>query len=750
MKVTFRLFFYFLFASGLLKAQSPEIDSLQQILKTAKVDTAKVNLLNQLSESYWKKDLLDKAHSYAQEAMALSDKLAFKRGSVKAHLNFLHVYDNQGEVTRCIEHAGEAIAVSSSINDQRLMALALHSMATTYYQQVDHPKALGYFLKELKIEEVLGDAKALGKVCSYIGLIYFSQGNYPKALEYDLRALKYQEGNGNKKGMAGTYTNLGVLYDAQNNSAKALENYQKALKIAEEIGFKKVIAFSLVNIGSVYQKQGDRSKALEYLSKSLKIMEESSDQLGMAAVLNNIGALHEVELDKKRASKDHDSLLALTLDNNYRSLELYEKVGSKEGMAMVQNNIGNVLGKEKRFDEALRFSFESLKLAKEISGLDQVRETEKILSEIYRLKKDASNELFHYKAYIAARDSLFNEENTKNAVRAEMNFDFEKQQAIEKTEQEKKNVIADGNLKRQKLISYSVVLGLLVVLSFSLLLLNRFRLIRKQKEMIEVQKSIVVEKNKEITDSIHYAKRIQQALLASDTLLRKNLPEYFILYKPKDIVSGDFYWAAQVNHPGASNFLMATCDCTGHGVPGAFMSLLNISKLNDTVNEKKFSSPELILNDVREEIIKALNPEGSETEGRDGMDCSLCSFDFKAMQLTFALANNPLWLIRDKKIIEYKPDKMPVGMYSENSRSFTLQTLPLQKGDIIYTLTDGYADQFGGENGKKFKYKQLKELLLEHCDQSLEEQRNRLEERLTQWMGNIEQIDDILIIGVRV
>ena len=262
---------------------------------------------------------------------------------------------------------------------------------------------------------------------------------------------------------------------------------------------------------------------------------------------------------------------------------------------------------------------------------------------------------------------------------------------------------------------------------------------------INVQRIQLKEKNKDITDSINYAKRIQKALMASANLLNKNLPEHFVLYQPKDIVSGDFYWAEQIN----SQFILAVCDCTGHGVPGAFMSLLNITKLNETVHEKKIIRPDLILNQVREDIIKVLNPEGTE-ETSDGMDAVLCSFNFANLKLDFAGANNPLWIVREGSLTEYKPDKMPVGMYSGIKTDFTLQSIDLQKGDIIYLFTDGYADQFGGPKGKKFKYSQLKELLLSIHGLPMKEQQLIIHQKLESWKDRLEQVDDILIMGVRV
>jgi serine phosphatase RsbU (regulator of sigma subunit) len=227
---------------------------------------------------------------------------------------------------------------------------------------------------------------------------------------------------------------------------------------------------------------------------------------------------------------------------------------------------------------------------------------------------------------------------------------------------------------------------------------------------------------------------------------------FFIFYKPKDIVSGDFYHALAHKNPKTNKeiFYLCTADCTGHGVPGALMSMIGISRLNESVIEKQLVRPHDILNNTREGIIASLNPEGSDEESKDGMDCVLCAYDFEDMTLEFAAANNPLWLIRNKHLIEYKPDKMPIGKYTNETKSFTLQSIKLEKGDIIYTFTDGFADQFGGPKGKKFKYSQLKELLLSIHHEPMEKQKETLNETFENWKGKLEQIDDVCMIGVKI
>lgn len=270
-------------------------------------------------------------------------------------------------------------------------------------------------------------------------------------------------------------------------------------------------------------------------------------------------------------------------------------------------------------------------------------------------------------------------------------------------------------------------------------------------EVVE-QKELIEEKQKEILDSINYAQRIQSAMLASDHLFTKNLRHYFVLFRPKDIVSGDFYWASPVEN---GKFVLVTADSTGHGVPGAMMSMLNISCLNEAINERKYISPAAILDHARQRIISSLAEDGSEEGGKDGMDCSVIVFDFKNKTMTTAAANNAVWLIRgagtdSAELIEIKPDRMPVGKHARDNVPFTEKTFELREGDVIYTLTDGYCDQFGGPRQKKFTYKRLKELLLTIAAKEKKVQKAELEKVFEDWRGSNEQVDDVLIIGVRV
>ncbi len=282
---------------------------------------------------------------------------------------------------------------------------------------------------------------------------------------------------------------------------------------------------------------------------------------------------------------------------------------------------------------------------------------------------------------------------------------------------------------------------------------------------IKEQKHLIEEKHKEITDSINYAERIQRSLLASEKLLDENLKDYFIFFKPKDVVSGDFYWATKVSgskfqvqssgqttlnqKPETDNFILVTADSTGHGVPGAIMSIVNISSLREA-SLQGISSPELLLNETRRLVIENLKNDGSAEGGKDGMDGSLLSFDFTRNVLQCACANNPVWIIRGKELIEIKADRYPIGKHDRDKESFSLHHVELQKGDVVYAITDGFPDQFGGPAGKKYKNKQLQELLLTIAHEPMSTQKKKLNDAFENWKGNLEQVDDVTIVGIRV
>ncbi|MGP8216755.1 MAG: tetratricopeptide repeat protein [Bacteroidia bacterium] len=713
-----------------LVSQQHVIDSLRHVLKTDKEDTNKVNHLNALAYTFYTVNP-DTTILLAQQAASLSRNINWTKGEANAY-----------------RQAGIG-----------------------YWAKGDYPKALDYYLKALKMAEEMGNKELQAKTLGNIGLVYRNEGDYPKALDYNLKALKMAEEMGDKNFQAKNLINIGVIYYNQGDCPKALDYNLKALKMAEEMRNKQLQAIVLCDIGNIYYYQGNYLKALDYYPKALKMDEEMGSKSGMAGILGNIGVVYENQGDYTKA-----------LDYCQKALKMAEEMGDKSGMARNLGDIGQLYSKTGKFKESEEYLKKAIALDSSIGEQKTLKDAEEYISHLYDTTGHYKLALTWYKKAMVLKDTLFNMDRNKALTRKEMTYQFEEKEASEKAEQDKKDALAEADKRKQKIIIWSIGGGLLLVLVFAGFIFRSLRVTRKQKHIIEIknketeaqkalieqQKALVEEKNKDITDSIHYASRIQRALLTSDGYIGKYLKEYFILFKPRDIVSGDFYWAFQAPPPpeggiaannenplsgcnsGVGSFHIACCDCTGHGVPGAFMSLLNISMLNETIVEKNITRPDLVLNDVRANIIKALNPEGLDTGSKDGMDCILCSFNWASNTVNFACANNSPWLIRNNECIDYKADKMPVGMQGEKNIPFALQSVPLQKGDLIYMFTDGYADQFGGPKGKKFKYKQLQQLIMDNCQLTMDEQKQVLERAIEDWKGSLEQVDDILIIGIRV
>ena len=319
---------------------------------------------------------------------------------------------------------------------------------------------------------------------------------------------------------------------------------------------------------------------------------------------------------------------------------------------------------------------------------------------------------------------------------------MKKQKALDDAAYEKQKALDDAAKEKQQILTVSITAGLGLVVIFLIFVFNRLRITKNQKAVIQEQKEIVQEKNKEILDSINYAKRIQSAILPASDTINTHLKDYFILYKPKDIVAGDFYWLEIKN----GKTLFAVADCTGHGVPGAMISVVCNNGLNRSVREHGLTDPGKILDKTREIVIQEFSKSGEE-EMADGMDISLCSIEGNKLQ--WAGANNPLWIIRKGELLETLPNRQPIGNYPF-PEPFLTHEITLEKEDRLYLFSDGFPDQFGGVKGKKYKVKNLKKLLISISHNPMYEQQGILNTVYEDWRADLEQIDDICILGLKI
>jgi serine phosphatase RsbU (regulator of sigma subunit)/Tfp pilus assembly protein PilF len=593
-----------------------------------------------------------------------------------------------------------------------------------------------YALQAEQMAKNIGFKKGEAQALNCIGLIADFQGDYPIALEYYFKALKIAEEISDKKGIARAYNNIGIIYNYQGEGAKAMEHYLKAYKIMEEINDKRGMSMSLTNVGIIYKNQKEFEKALDYYNRSLKIREELGDKNSIAASFANIGNLYS---DMGQYDK--------AMDFQIKSLKMREEISDKKGIAYCYINMSRIFQDQKKYPQAVEYAGKCLSLSTEIEVLDLIKEAHLALSEIHQKIGNADKALFHYKNYVSVRDSIFNTENTEKTIREEMNFEFEKKEHEEKLEQTKKEVVHQAEVKNQRVIIYAVTLGFLLVVFFSLILFKNYRQKESVNLLLKEKNNIIEEKNKNITDSIIYAKRIQQAILPTNETVQKLMPDSFIFYKPKDIVSGDFYW---IETWGAKVFF-AVVDCTGHGVPGALMSMVGHNLLSQALNEHGLSKPNLILNALNKGISKTLRQKMEEESVKDGMDITLCAWDKNTNILEFSVANHVLFLVREGKLTVHKGDKITMGeIPADAGSSFTNYEIQLQKNDAIYIFTDGYADQFGGPKGKKFMVKHFNKKLIEIQDQPMKRQGEILQETIEKWKGTNEQVDDILVMGIKI
>jgi serine phosphatase RsbU (regulator of sigma subunit)/Tfp pilus assembly protein PilF len=676
-----------------------------------------------------------------------------KKAEAAALNNIGYIYDNFGELQKALASYQQSLKIAIAVGDKYGQSEGYNNMAFIYNSRGDIAKALSYHQQSLTLRQQIGNNSGVADTYNSMGVIYKQQGNITKALEYYTKGLKIQEKLANKSGIANSLHNIGMVYKQQGDPAKALEYFTRSLELNEAAADKHGMTRSLSNIGSMSYENGDIQASLNYFNRALAIQKETGDKIGTARSLNSIGNAYEKDGNVQKA-----------LDYLNQSLAIFEDVGDKDATSNALCNIATIYFKQNDLTKAIAYAEKGRQLGKELGYPENILPASKILYSSYKKIGKTNTALSYYEEYIIMRDSIDNQENRKESLKSQFKYEYEKKAAADSVKVAEENKIVAVQLKQEKTQRFALYGGLALVLFFAIFIFNRFRITNKQKKIIEqkeqetqkqneiisLQKSLVEEKHKEITDSINYAERIQRSFLATKDLLDENLKNYFVLFKPKAIVSGDFYWAALLKHPADNQnyFCLVTADSTGHGVPGAIMSLLNITSLEKATEH--FTSPAEILNHTRNTIIERLSKDGSNEGGKDGMDCSLCMFDFDNKKLVVAAAHNPVWIIRGSEIIEIKGDKMPVGKHDNQHFPFSQHQIELQKDDVIYTLTDGFADQFGGKNGKKFMSKNLRDLLAKNAHLPMSKQKELLEITFNNWLGDMEQIDDITIIGIRI
>ena len=735
------------------------VDSCLKVFHHAKDDTNRIRPIEFLVEQCWDDKVWPKynlwVYSFVQKQLKIQQSKRitkkFKKAYASALNNIGYNFQYQGHIPKALEYYHKSLKIQEEIGDKKGVATSLTNIGIIYFNQGEISKVQKYYHKSLKILEEIGDKTGIATCLNNIGQIYSNQGDIINALDYHHKSLKLREEIDDKRGISTSLNNIGLVYDNQDDNSNALKYYYKSLKLREKIGDKRATSTSLSNIGGVYQEQGNRSKALEYYNRSLKLSKEIGDKRGLANCLNNIGIVYFNQGDPSITTSKEASLrlgIPIALDYYYKSLRIQEEIGDKQGIAYSLNNIGSIELKKGSAGlvSAKKHLLKALDLAQQLGYPGLISDASSNLSKVYDKQGKGMLALKMFQLHITMKDSINNEATQKASMRQQSKYEYEKQKALDDAEHDKILAIEQEEKAKQKVIAIAAGVGLVLVIAFLAFVFNRLRITRIQKIVIEEQKHEVEEAHQEITDSINYAERIQRSFLATDELLNENLGEHFVFFQPKEAVSGDFYWAGKLSN---GNFAMVNADSTGHGVPGAIMSILNISSIENSI-EMGLTKPSEIFNEARTRIINRLKKDGSEEGGKDGMDASIIVFDKKNNKFTYTAAQNPIWVIRDEEVLQLKPEKMPVGKHDNDSEPFVGGEFETQKGDIVYTLTDGYQDQFGGPKGKKFMVKKMRGYILSISHLSMQEQHQAIKDTFNDWKGSLEQIDDVCVIGVKV
>lgn len=622
----------------------------------------------------------------------------------------------------------------------------VNELCWEFRKRNDFKQAHEYGLKGIEVSYRLNFSRAKAKAHNNIGLVHFNIGDYGKALENLYQSLKFYEAEGNKKGTAIAYNNIGMVYSRQGNFEQARKSFFTSLALRDTTDRQGMVTI-YNNIGNAFADDRKYKEALDYYSLALKLNQKTKDQKALSTAYINIGVVHAKQGQFEKA-----------LSNYLRAYEIRKNSSDKQGLASTHNKLGNIYILLKKPDVARKHLTSCLEITKSLRSKPQILHAYLSLAQCDSAQGKWENAFLNYALFKRYSDSVFTEENAEKAAHLSIRYDSDKKEAqikILEKDREKQAAITMAENERHRVVVFSVSLGLFLLLLFSAVMFKRWKItqhqkkiIEEQKKLVDLQKFTVEEKNKSITDSITYAKRIQQAKLPKKESITDTFKNAFILFKPKDIVSGDFFFSFEKIKDGKKITFIAAADCTGHGVPGAFMSIICSEKLTEALEEVSDPAEALVL--VNKKVRETLHQTSGDDSTRDGMDIALIAYDETNNSLSFSGANRPLWIIPngEKQVIEIKPTKKAIGGHTPDDQQFERVSYNLQKGDSVYLFSDGYADTFGGPQNKKLTTKKFRELIQNAQKLAMKDQEIYLSDFFEKWRGTTEPVDDILVIGI--
>jgi tetratricopeptide (TPR) repeat protein len=736
------------------------------------------------------------ALSHYQNALKISEEIDYEPSLLYSNIG--NTYSSLGKYPTALEYFQKSLAIDEKKKDKRGISSALNNIGNVYVNISNYPPALDNYLKSVKIDEELGDKEGVAIGLNNIGNIYANMNNFNTALEYYDKSLAIKEKLGNKRSLAITLTGIGNMHLKKENYPVALEYYQKSLKLQEETKDKRYMAISLNNIGFVYASQGKDSLALEYYQKSLAMREEMKEKLGIAESYKNLALLAYKQQDYDRSieyaqkgvvvTQEIKNLVTLVsldeiLYKNYKQKKDWEKsIYHLEHFKLLHDSIFDLEKEKSVANLESRFLVE--KQGKELELLAKTNEMNKLSAEkgakeLEIAKKEAeANRLIA----LAQKEKDQRKQDSLRSLAQKNQLEADKL----KIENEKKTLEAlkvQEEKELQQTINYLIVVLLFVaLLAIGSIWRNRRKIQRANKqlananedilqkneeinqqkeellqtlEVVEAQRNAINRQNENTIASIHYASRIQSAIMPKETELQKYL-NCFVFFRPRDIVSGDFYWFSEKGNKK----ILAVADCTGHGVSGAFMTMIGNDLLNQIIHNLEIHEPNKILAMMSSLLAKTLTH--AEGKIKDGMDMSIIAIHtvdkiHDKQVITYAGAMNPLYYVENGNFKEIKADKKPIGgegevdfLYTQHHVELAINAKNDNSQTMLYLCSDGYQDQFGGEHDRKFMVINFKKLLQNIALQPLTTQKEIVAQTFDTWRRGQRQTDDVLVIGVQI